>query len=174
MKKQSCKGCKHLYKKLNTCLNPLCFTNKKAQILKHTDTEYFRLDACIENNYFEKGTNSLTNETHRHSKFNAKKIVIDGITFDSISEGKRYSELKLLEKAGKIKDLKLQPKFPLLLDEKNRFYIADFQYIEVDTGKEVVEDVKGVKTPVYKLKKARFLNLYPQYDFREVYQINKF
>ena len=41
-------------------------------------------------------------------------------------------------------------------------------YFEKETGKTVVEDVKGVKTPVYKLKKVRFLHLYPQYDFREI------
>lgn len=168
---QKCTGCKHLYKKFNTCLNKQCFKNGNAQILKHTDTEYFQLDICIKNNYFEKGK-SIENATERNSKFNAKKVVIDGITFDSTSEGNRYSQLKLLERAGKIKNLQLQPKFPLKLDKKERYYIADFEYYEVETNKEVVEDVKGVKTPVYKLKKARFLELYPQYDFREVYDIS--
>lgn len=168
--KNTCKGCKHLHKKYNACLNSKCFKNGRAQILKHTEKDHFPLEICLKNKYYEKGTTPLNSDDKRgrYSKYNAKKTVVDNIKFDSKSEANRYCELKLLEKSGQIKNLKLQPKFPLHLDDKNRFYIADFQYFEVKTGKDVVEDVKGVKTPVYKLKKARFLNLYPQYDFREI------
>ena len=49
----------------------------------------------------------------RRGKYNARKVEIDGITFDSLKEANRYSELKLLEKAGLIKDLTLQPRFNL-------------------------------------------------------------
>ena len=107
-------------------------------------------------------------------KYNAKKIVIDGIEFDSKKEGKRYQELKMLEKAGKIKDLKLQPKFLLQESFKYKgktqraiFYIADFEYIK--DGKRIVEDVKGVKTDVYKLKKKLFLKKYPDVIFKEIW-----
>jgi hypothetical protein len=79
----------------------------------------------------------------------------------------------MLERAGVIKELKLQPKF--LLQEgferdgkKYRaiFYIADFEYIK--DGKRIVEDVKGMKTDVYKLKKKMFLKKYPQVEFKEI------
>ena len=106
-------------------------------------------------------------------KYNAKKVKVDGIKFDSKKEANRYFELKMLERAGKIKELKLQPKF-LLQDgfvrdgEKYRaiFYIADFEYIK--DGKKVVEDVKGVRTQTYKLKKKMFLKKYPQVVFKEI------
>ena len=111
--------------------------------------------------------------TKRH-KYNAKKIVIDGIEFDSKKEAERYLELKMLEKAGKIKDLKLQPAF--LLQEgfyyrgkaiRQITYRADFEYVD-EKGNKVVEDVKGVETPVYKLKKKLFLKKYSQIVFREL------
>jgi len=92
------------------------------------------------------------------SKYNATKVTIDGVTFASKAEGRRYAELKLLEKAGEITHLILQPKYaisarPLLLNPVIvAHYIGDFQYYRND-GELVVEDVKGVKTPVYRLKK---------------------
>lgn len=87
-------------------------------------------------------------------KYHNSKTVIDGIRFDSKKEAKRYLELKILEKAGAIKDLRRQ--VPYVLINKSRYgraikYVADFVYYEDD--KLVVEDVKGVRTPVYKLKK---------------------
>jgi len=78
------------------------------------------------------------------NKYNAKKVVIDGITFASGKEGKRYNELKLLVKAGVISGLELQPKYRCVVnDHLVCTYIADFLYYE--NGKEVVEDVKGYK-----------------------------
>ena len=87
-------------------------------------------------------------------KYHNSKTVIDGIRFDSKKEAKRYLELKILEKAGIIKCLKRQ--VPYVIINKSRYgraikYVADFTYYE--DGKLVVEDVKGVRTPVYKLKK---------------------
>ena len=86
------------------------------------------------------------------NKYNAKKIDIDGITFDSKAEGYRYSQLMLLLAAGEISLLELQPKFDFYIDEKKMFtYRADFRY---RSGlKEIVEDVKGMTTPVFNLKK---------------------
>lgn len=112
----------------------------------------------------------------RYSKYNAKKIKIDGHTFDSKREAQRYCELKLFLRAGEIKNLVLQPRF-LLQDEffdkngvkhKKIEYVADFLYIDKD-GKAIVEDVKGVLTDVYKIKKKMFLKKYDeQYEFREI------
>lgn len=112
----------------------------------------------------------------RRNKYNAKKTVVDGIEFDSIREADRYCELKLLEKAKEIRNLELQPRFLLQDKFKDKMgtthrkieYVADFMYVDKD-DKKIVEDVKGVMTDVYKLKKKLFLNLYDnQYDFREI------
>jgi len=87
----------------------------------------------------------------RH-KYNAIKTKLDGITFASKAEAKRYAELKLLAQAGVISNLILQPRFDCVVaNVKICTYVADFMYLE--RGKQVTEDVKGVKTPVYKLKK---------------------
>ncbi len=86
------------------------------------------------------------------SKYNAKKTEVDGFVFDSRAEARRYSELMILEKAGEISELQLQPVFPIFIKGKLIcHYMADFGYKE--KGKWIVEDVKGVKTPVYRLKK---------------------
>lgn len=109
----------------------------------------------------------------RWHKYHAKKTTIDGITFDSRKEANRYAELKLLERAGEIKNLRLQVPFTLqesftLHGKKYRpiTYIADFVY-EQD-GRTIVEDTKGMRTQVYKLKKKLFLARYgKQVEFRE-------
>ncbi len=85
------------------------------------------------------------------SKYNSKPTEVDGITFASKGEARRYAELKLLDKAGEIQRLELQVSFPLLVNGiKVGSYIADFTYIE--KGKEIIEDFKGVLTPIFKLK----------------------
>lgn len=99
-------------------------------------------------------------------KYNNTKVLIDNILFDSKKEGARYSELKLMEKAGLISSLVLQPKFELKVNGfKVATYIADFCYNDF-RGKgsgdfiSVTEDVKGVKTPVYNLKKKLMKAIY--------------
>ena len=105
----------------------------------------------------------LKNEKgNKKSKYNAKKTVVNGITFDSKKEAKRYMELKAMEKVGSIKNLQLQ--VPFILIEKSKYgrsikYVADFVYYNKN-GSKVVEDVKGVKTPVYKLKKRLMAEKY--------------
>ena len=95
------------------------------------------------------------------NKYNAKKVSLDGYAFDSIRESERYQELKLLEKAGKIRALKIHPVINLQPAFTYRgtmirgiLYEADFYYVEEHDGKgiEVYEDVKGFETPVFKLK----------------------
>jgi len=88
----------------------------------------------------------------RPHKYAAKSVVIDGIRFASTKEGTRYQELKLLFRAREISELQLQPKFGININgQQICWYTADFRYFS--HGKEIVEDVKGVRTPVYKLKK---------------------
>lgn len=88
----------------------------------------------------------------KRSKYGAKKTVVDGITFDSQAEATRYSVLKIVQASGLITDLRLQVPYQITVNGKKVCrYVADFVYSE--NGKEVVEDVKGMKTPVYNLKK---------------------
>ncbi|KAF0844339.1 uncharacterized protein DUF1064 [Methylovorus glucosotrophus] len=91
-------------------------------------------------------------------KYNNIRVEIDGIKFDSKKEAKRYGELKLLERAGLIKDLQLQVAFELVPPQKGGMrkelavkYIADFVYTE--NGQQVIEDTKGVKTKDYIIKR---------------------
>ena len=96
-----------------------------------------------------------------YSKYRAQKCVIDGITFDSKKEAARYHELRLLERAGEIRNLRLQ--VPYVLLPKSRYgreikYIADFVYFE--NNDIIIEDVKGVRTAVYKLKKRKMAEKY--------------
>lgn len=108
---------------------------------------------------------------YNQNKYSAEKTVIDGIKFDSKKEARRYAELKLLEKAGAICDLKLQPKFVLQEGFKQNgktyreiSYIADFSYVE--NGKLVAEDTKGFKTEVFKIKEKLFRYKFANVDFR--------
>ena len=93
------------------------------------------------------------------TKYNAKKTVLDGITFASRKESKRYQELRLLERAGEIQDLQLQTPYELIpkqSGERACKYIADFVYME--NGKRIVEDVKGYKgNPVWIIKRKLLL-----------------
>lgn len=99
------------------------------------------------------------------SKYHAKKTVVDGITFDSRKEAYRYLVLKGMEEDGSIEDLRRQVRYELVpaFDVDGRhyrpvYYVADFVYVE--DGKEVVEDVKGMMTDVYKLKSKLFARRY--------------
>lgn len=101
------------------------------------------------------------------NKYSNKKTVINNIKFDSKKEANRYSELLLMEKCKMIKNLQLQPKFLLLegyVHEGKKIrdihYIADFQYYDNEKKKEIIEDSKGMKTEVYKLKKKIFIKKY--------------
>lgn len=96
----------------------------------------------------------------RRSKFGAVRTEVDGVTFASKAEARRYGELKLLWKAGTLATLELQPSFDLIVSGvKVGRYVADFSYHKPD-GELVVEDVKGMPTPVYKLKKRLVAALY--------------
>lgn len=99
------------------------------------------------------------------SKYGNKKIVYNGIKFDSRKEMNRYIELKLLQRAGKISELQLQVPFTLLEagnGERGVKYIADFVYIDAD-GNKIVEDVKSEATKkkeAYILKRKWFKSIY--------------
>ena len=101
------------------------------------------------------------------SKYKAVKTEVDGITFDSKREAARYMELMLMQRAGEIKRLELQPKYDCIVNgNKICTYRADFRYSTNENS--IVEDVKGMKTPVYKLKKKLVEALYPGVIIQEV------
>ena len=88
----------------------------------------------------------------RRNKYNAQKTMVDGILFDSKREAARYMQLMLLERAGKISHLELQPVYECVVNGKKICsYRADFRYFTKDRN--IVEDVKGFITPMFKLKK---------------------
>lgn len=99
------------------------------------------------------------------SKYNSKKTVLNGQTFDSRKEAKRYQELLFLERAGAIKNLSRQVKFVLIPSQRDEAtgkvlerecsYRADFEYTE--DGKTIVEDVKGFRTKEYIIKRKLLL-----------------
>jgi hypothetical protein len=92
------------------------------------------------------------------SKYHAVPTVVDGVRFASKAEARRYGELKMLEKAGDIFDLQLQPEFELCAWQNGNSpvvgkYRADFSYLDVRARKSVVEDVKGMDTQLSKWKR---------------------
>lgn len=109
-------------------------------------------------------------------KYHNKKTEVDGIVFDSYRESRRYKELKLMEKAGEIYDLKLQVKFELIPSQREPdtigkrggikkgkviehpvYYIADFVYKRTGSDELIVEDTKGMRTKDYILKRKMML-----------------
>jgi len=110
-------------------------------------------------------------------KYNAKKTQVNGITFASRLEATRYQQLRLLEQAGEITALRLQPEFQIFTGyrdaetgekERSRFYVGDFQYIDNATNRIIVEDTKGIETPEFRLKWAMVKSAHPECEFRKV------
>lgn len=113
--------------------------------------------------------------SYNKNKYHNVKTKVGNITFDSKLEAKRYTELKLLEKKGLIKDLTLQPSYELIPSFKKNnktfrktCYIADFSYYDNELGKVVVEDTKGFSNDVYKLKRKLFEYKYTDLAIREI------
>lgn len=122
----------------------------------------------------------------RRSKYNAKRCMVTrdlvlveilskkevekgDIYFDSKGEARRYIDLKMLERFGKIKNLKLQVPHTLLegfIYENKKYtdivYVSDFEYDLIDEKVHVVEDKKGYRTDVYRMKKKMLLNVFRQ------------
>ena len=108
-----------------------------------------------------------------YRKYHNKKTVADGIKFDSKLEAERYEQLKILERAGVIRDLELQPSFELIPSFRKNgktwrrtLYKADFRYILAEDDSYIIEDVKGstsVITDVFRLKQKLFEYKYPDY-----------
>jgi len=124
------------------------------------------------------------------SKYHNQPVVYDGITFDSIHEKQRWCFLKLMERAGKISNLRFHVPFTLIPKgavallrmpdgkeveiqkfDRKRYYEADFVYIN-KKGEEIVEDFKGFETETFKQKRILFNIIYGK-DIKIVKQINE-
>lgn len=102
------------------------------------------------------------------TKYGAQKTCIDGITFHSKREALYYADLRLLEKAGEIHSLEIQPKYPIVIDGKKVCnVILDFQFREKD-GRLRVIDVKGMDTPMSRLKRKLVSAVYPHVNVEVV------
>lgn len=97
------------------------------------------------------------------SKYGSRKVTVDGVTYDSTKEYRRFKELSLLERAGAIQNLQRQVEFELIpsqringkVAERPCKYVADFVYQQ--DGKKVVEDTKGFRTKDYIIKRKLML-----------------
>lgn len=103
-----------------------------------------------------------------------KNIITEyqGIKFHSKKEAKRYGDLLLLQKMNYIKDLVIQPKIPLIVNNKTiGSYIGDFKYFDNKLKKTVIEDVKSKATitPLYRLKKKILLTYQPPVEITEIF-----
>ena len=102
--------------------------------------------------------------TNSMSKYNNKQTeTSDGIKHASRKEARRWTELKLMEKAGIIKDLQRQVVFELIPKqdgERPCTYIADFVYTDLEKNCKVVEDTKGYRTDVYRIKRKLMLYIH--------------
>ena len=113
-----------------------------------------------------------------YRKYHNTKTVADGIKFDSRLEAERYAQLKMMERAGAIRDLELQPEYELIPSFKKdgktwrrTVYKADFRYILADGDRIIIEDVKGstaVITDVFRLKQKLFEYRYPELTIKIV------
>lgn len=110
------------------------------------------------------------------NKHNAQKVTLDGITLASKLEARRYTQLRAMEQAGDITNLRVHPAYEILhawtqLDGKGTRiqcvkYEGDFEYVEPATRKHVVEDTKGQDTPESKMKRKFFMSKYPEIELR--------
>lgn len=117
--------------------------------------------------------NLICEVTYLYRKYHNTKTIADGIKFDSKLEAERYAQLKILERAGVIRGLELQPSFELIPSFKKNgktwrrtVYKADFRYILCEDDSYIIEDVKGstaVITDVFRLKQKLFEYKYPDY-----------
>ena len=109
----------------------------------------------------------------KQSKYHAKNVEVDGVVYDSKKEANRGAILNKQAEMGIITGLERQVQFLLQPEYTNNqgkkirpiTYVADFVYVKA--GQKYVEDVKGFRTPEYKLKKKIFEYKYPQYTFVE-------
>lgn len=121
--------------------------------------------------------NKLNKYYPKENKYHNKKTIVDGIEFDSRLEATRYTQLKILQRAGEIKALQIQVPYVLIPGyikngKKVRplKYLADFTYYDCKKEKLIIEDVKSTatRTKEYKLKKKLFEWRFPDLEITEI------
>ena len=131
--------------------------------MEHMSVEEYRL-------YKENETKQKKN-----NKFGNKIVYVDGMKFDSEFENQRWEDLKNMQRAKEIKNLRRQVKFELqpsyikndkVIQPIN--YVADFVYYDINKRGFIIEDTKGYKTEIYKLKKKIFEYKYPDLEIKEI------
>lgn len=118
---------------------------------------------------------SEAKQVSKKHKYNAEPTMYDGIRFDSRAECRRYQQLLYLQQSGEIRGVQLQPSYELVpaftdsagIKRRGIVYRGDFSYRD-QYGRLVVEDVKGMITPVFRLKQKLFLWKYPDIELRIV------
>lgn len=108
------------------------------------------------------------NPRPRHQKYRNERTVIDGVTFDSRAEARRWLDLKQLLKGGVITNLQRQVRYVLIPKqprpsggfEREKAYVADFVYVDAGSGRVVVEDVKGAEPAIWAWKRALMLQVH--------------
>lgn len=111
----------------------------------------------------------------RTNKYSAQRVTVDGVVFASKREAARYGELLLLQQAGEIRDLVLQPRYLLLaaftdsdgVKHRRAEYVGDFGYVERG-GLVVCEDAKGFSSQLFRLKWKLVKWMHPTVTFRLV------
>jgi hypothetical protein len=110
-------------------------------------------------------------------KYRNVRTKLDGYTFDSKAEAARYAVLKIRQQAGEIEQLKVHPRYEIMVPMFESYmtvpictYVADFEYVERIKGEwtRIVEDVKGVRTAAYRIKRKLFEVRYPYLTFVEI------
>jgi hypothetical protein len=109
------------------------------------------------------GPPSITPEEYHRlkkpPKYRNKRVAVDGYAFDSLAEAKRYGQLRTLETGGAISDLRVKTRYPLVVNgQECGYYEDDFNYM--DRGARIVEDVKGMRTDLYRLKRRLVKAIY--------------
>lgn len=117
-----------------------------------------------------KSMNLQINQPKVRAKYQNQRVKLDNLLFASKKEARRYCELKLLLRAGEIKDLRMQKKYELIPkqgNERSVNYIADFVYFDNRLNKLVVEDTKGFKTKEYIIKR-KLMKFIHQIEIKEI------
>ena len=133
--------------------------DEKALAAHQARMAKFKAEGKVTTHRMEPEARPANKKGGRKSKYGSIKAEADGIQFHSKAERGRYMDLRLLEKAGEIRELEMQVRFPLVVNDLLICdYIADFQY----QGREglVIEDVKGFKTREYLMKKRLMLAIH--------------
>ena len=119
-----------------------------------------------EYNEFLKRTGKAAAPQQKRNKYNARRVTVDGISFDSRKEADYYSALKLQLRAGLIKGFCRQPRFPLTENSLRAVeYVSDFIVFNNDGPADIV-DVKGMETDVFRLKMKQMRERFPKLEVK--------